>query len=99
MLVGVEVAGASMIGGLPIVFALLGAGAGTVHFAALARDAHALVHGGSPFVAMGLRLGRLLLTTAVLVLAARQGWPSLLAATVGFMVARVVVLRRLGAVA
>jgi F1F0 ATPase subunit 2 len=86
-------------GALIILFLLLGAGAGTVHFVALFRDAELLVRGGSPLAAMALRLGRVLLSIAVLIAAARQGWPMLLGAATGFMVARQVVMRRLGAIA
>lgn len=82
-----------------LLFALLGAGAGAAHFTAIARDADLLVRGGSPFVALGLRVGRLLLTIAVLAAAARHGWPVLLAATAGFMAMRQIVLRRFGTVA
>jgi len=82
---------------LILLFLLLGAGAGTVHFVALFRDAG--LRGGSPLAAMALRLGRVLLTIAVLIAAARLGWPVLLGALAGFMVARQVVMRRLGAVA
>ncbi|WP_404713021.1 ATP synthase subunit I [Sphingomonas sp. MMS24-J13] len=79
-------------------FALLGAAAGTVHFVAISRDANLLARGGSPLAAFGLRLGRALLTLVVLVAAARQGWPVLLGAAGGFMVARQIVLRWLGTV-
>jgi len=77
-------------------FALLGAGAGAVHFAALARDADLLVRGGSPLAAIGLRLGRMALTIAVLLLAALKGWPILLAAFAGLMAMRQVMIARLG---
>ncbi|MBP2278501.1 hypothetical protein D9M73_73260 [compost metagenome] len=49
-------------------------------------------------LSLGLRLGRMLLTLGVLLVAARQGWGDLLAAAAGFMAARQVVLHRLGAV-
>ena len=77
-------------------FALLGAGAGAVHFAALARDADLLVRGGSVLAAIGLRLGRAALTVAVLLLAALKGWPMLLAAFAGLMAARQMMIARLG---
>ncbi len=76
-------------------FLILGAAGGTVHFTAIAGDAKLLVHGGSVASAVALRLGRLLLTTTILILAARQNWVDLLAATIGFMVARQYVIRRL----
>lgn len=88
-----------MTGPLLLLFALLGGAAGTVHFVAVSRDADLLVRGGPALAAAGLRVGRLLLTIAVLIAAARQGWPMLLAAAAGFMVARQIVLRRLGRVA
>ena len=83
---------------LVILFAVLGASAGAVHFVAISRDADLLVHGGSALAASGGRMGRILLTVAVLAASARQGWPMLLASTAGFMVARQLVLRRLGTV-
>ncbi|RDE05603.1 ATP synthase subunit I [Sphingomonas aracearum] len=83
--------------GLVLLFFALGALAGAVHFAALARDADLLVRGGSALAVIGLRLGRMLLTVAMLVVAARQGWPALVAASIGTLVARQLVLRRLGA--
>jgi F1F0 ATPase subunit 2 len=76
-------------------FALLGAGAGAVHFAAIARDADLLVRGGSPLAAVGLRLGRMVLTVAVLLLATINGWPMLLAALAGLMAMRQVMIRQL----
>jgi F1F0 ATPase subunit 2 len=83
---------------LPLImlFVLIGAGAGAVHFVTIARDAELLTHGGSAPLVLASRLGRMLLTVAVLVVAARHGWPVLLGATAGFMVARQFVLHRLG---
>ncbi len=83
---------------LIMLFVLIGAGAGAVHFLAIARDARLLTDGGSALAAWGWRLGRTLLTVTVLVAAARHGWPVLLGATGGFMAARQFVLRRLGSV-
>jgi hypothetical protein len=77
-------------------FLLLGAAGGTVHFTAIAGDAKLLVYGGSVASAVALRLGRLLLTTTILILAARQNWVDLLAATVGFMAARQYLIGHLG---
>ncbi|MDR7256406.1 hypothetical protein J2X47_000567 [Sphingomonas sp. BE270] len=79
---------------LAILFLMLGTVAGTVHFASIAKDADLLVHGGSVLVAIGLRLARLLLTAAVLTAGALHGWPTLLAATIGFLAARQFVIRR-----
>ena len=80
---------------MALLFLLLGAAGGTVHFAAIAGDAKLLVHGGSVASAVALRLGRLLLTTTILILAARQNWVDLLTATIGFIVARHYVIGRL----
>lgn len=85
-----------MTAGPILLFAMLGAGVGALHFAAISRDVDLLADGGSVGAMIGLRLGRLLMTVAVLAISARQGWPALLAATFGFMVARQIVLRRLG---
>lgn len=79
-------------------FLLLGAAGGTVHFTAIAGDAKLLVHGGSVASAVALRLGRLLFTTTILILAARQNWIDLLAATTGFMAARQHLIGLLGPV-
>jgi F1F0 ATPase subunit 2 len=79
-----------------ILFAALGLVAGTVHFMLLGRDADLLVHRGSPLSACGWRLGRIVITIAVLVWAARNGAAPLLAATSGFFLARHLVVRRLG---
>lgn len=79
-----------------LLFLVLGAIAGVVHFSAIAEDADLLVHGGPAIRAIGLRLGRLLLTTAILILAARHGWIDLLTATIGFTAARHHAIHRLG---
>ena len=81
---------------LPL-FVLLGAVAGGIHFAALSRDADLLVHGGSSWAMLGLRLGRIVLTVIILLAATRAGWPMLIAAAIGFMAARQAVLARRGA--
>lgn len=81
-----------------LLFLTLGVVAGAVHFVALARDTDLLVRGGSPTLAMALRLARIALIVVVLVLATRQGWPTLLAAALGFAVARTLVIRRIGGV-
>jgi len=79
-----------------LLFLVLGAVAGAAHFAAIAKDADLLVWGGPVVRSIGIRLGRLLLTAAILVLAARHGWIDLLTATIGFMAARHHAIRRLG---
>lgn len=80
------------------VFLMLGAGTGIVHFGAIAKEAVWLVRGGPTIRAIVPRIGRLVLTGAVLVLAARQGCVVLLAAAVGFIAARHHMIRRLGPV-
>lgn len=77
-------------------FAALGLAAGLVHFVAIDREAVSLVGRGDLWHLIGLRLGRLLVTVAVLLFASRHGWPSLLAATLGFMAGRQIVMRRMG---
>jgi hypothetical protein len=79
-----------------LLFLILGVSGGIVHFTAIAGDAKLLVHGGSVASAVALRLGRLLLTTTILILAARQNWLDLLAATAGFMAARQYLIGHLG---
>lgn len=79
-------------------FLLLGLAAGCAHFQAIAKDAEAIVRGrASPWLAL-LRIGRMLVTVAVLALAAWQGGWALLTATLGFMAARQVMIVRLGSV-
>ncbi len=78
---------------VPLLSLTLGAVAGTAHFAMIAKDADLLVHGGSVLMAIGLRLARLLLAAAVLIIAALHGWPTLLTATIGFLAARQFVIR------
>lgn len=80
---------------IAMLFLVLGAIAGAVHFTAIAKDADLLVHGGPVIRSIGLKLGRLLFTAAILVLAARHGWIDLLTATIGFMTARQLVIHRL----
>ncbi len=83
--------------GLPAyLFLPLGLLAGGVHFAALSWDADLLTQGGSAIAVAGLRLGRMILTIVLLVAAALQGWPALLATAGGFLGARQVMLYLLG---
>ncbi|WP_454884228.1 N-ATPase subunit AtpR [Sphingomonas oryzagri] len=81
---------------LVVLFAVLGLAAGLVHYEAIARETECLIDGGGAARLVGLRLGRLLFTIAVLVAASRHGWPSLLAATLGFMTGRQIVICRIG---
>lgn len=99
MLVGLTMDTAPMTFVLPVMFLAAGAAVGAVHFILLARDARLLTAGGSIVKFMSLRLARLVATAAVLALAALAGWPSLLAAAVGFLAARQWSLKRFGAVA
>jgi hypothetical protein len=80
----------------PILVLALGFAVGLAHFAAIAREADLVTHGGPASRAILLRLGRLAVTILVLVIASRQGWPALLAATTGFMGGRQIMLHRLG---
>jgi F1F0 ATPase subunit 2 len=80
-----------------LLFLMLGAIAGAAHFIAIAKDADLLVHGGPVIQSIGLKLSRLVLTVAILVLAARHGWIDLLVATIGFMAARQFAIHRRGA--
>lgn len=81
--------------GLLLLFLILGAMAGTAHFMMIARDARLLVQGKGALSAIGLRLARFLLPTALLIVAARQGWPMLLAAAIGILIARQIVINLL----
>lgn len=80
----------------PILFLALGLAAGLGHFAAIAREAHDLVRHRPAWHLILLRFGRLAVTIFVLVIASLQGWPALLAATLGFMAGRQIMLHRLG---
>ncbi len=73
---------------LALVFLALGAAAGAVHFAMIARDAELLIGGGSGSRVAWLRIGRLALSTGVLFLAALSGSVPLIAAMIGLMAAR-----------
>ncbi len=73
----------------------LGAAGGAAHFHALAKDAAFTLQGGTA-KAIGLKAARLLLTAGLLTFAAQQGALPLLAATIGFMAARHIVIRRMG---
>lgn len=79
-----------------LVFACLGTGAGAFHFLSLRKDAALLVAGGPVLAPLGWRLGRLAVTIGTLVWAATHGAAALLAAAGGFLLARHMVLRRLG---
>ena len=71
-----------------------GFGLGLVHFASLGRVSALFLAGGSPVRALALQFARLALLAGFLVLAARLGAAPLLAAALGVLIARAVVLRR-----
>jgi hypothetical protein len=76
----------------------LGAGAGALHYALLARDAHDLANGGAALPILGRRLGRFALSGALFVLAAGSGLIALIAAAAGFMALRQWSIARFGTV-
>lgn len=75
-------------------FLVFGLAAGLGHFSAIAREADDLVGGNPALRPTMLRPGRLAVTTALLVIASLNGWPMLLAAFIGFMTGRQIVLIR-----
>lgn len=77
-------------------FLMLGLAVGYAHFLAIAKDAETIVTGRTTAWLAVLRIGRMLPTVAVLALAAWQGGWALLAAMLGFMAARQVMIARLG---
>ncbi len=77
-------------------WALAGAVAGALYFRAVWATARLLAAGAGHGRAVGFTLVRLALLAGFLVLAARGGAGPLLAATLGFLVARFAVMRRLG---
>jgi hypothetical protein len=86
-----------MTAALVIVFAAVGVAAGAVHFVLLDRSVALWLGGGSVRAALPLQLGRTALTLSILVLAARAGWPALLACAAGVFLGRMLVLRQAGA--
>ena len=76
-------------------FLALGAAAGACHFVLLRRNVDILAAGGSPLAALGLLAARVALSLAALWLAARAGWPALLACAAGLLAARQAVIGRL----
>ncbi len=94
MLVGLAM-GATAMTALFLLFSFSAGGlAGITHFSLIAKDADLLVRGGSVAAAAGLRLTRLLMTTGVLLFSVLHGWQTLLAAALGFLLARQSVLVR-----
>ena len=80
----------------PILFLVLGLAVGLGHFAAIAREADHLAHGGTALSVILFRLGRFANTILMLLIVSRQGWAALLAAAAGFMGGRQIILRRFG---
>jgi N-ATPase, AtpR subunit len=72
-------------------FLVLGFGAGAVHWIGLRQNVAAYLEGGRLGPALGLHIGRFILTIAVLAVAAQFGAPTILAALAGFLVSRYVV--------
>jgi hypothetical protein len=85
------------IAAILILFAATGVAVGVAHFALLGRTVALWLGGGSAVAALALQLGRLTLTVAMLALAARAGWPELLACAAGVFLGRTLVLRQAGA--
>lgn len=77
----------------------LGLLAGGAHFASLRGNARLFAGSGSPAAALGLQLLRLGALAGLLVLVALHGALPLLATALGVLVARSIVVRRLGSVA
>ncbi len=83
----------------PLLFLAVGLGAGALHFALLRRNVELFGRGGSILAALGLRFGRMAVNGAVLVLAALDDWPSLLACALGVLLVRQAMVRRGGGAA
>ena len=79
--------------GLTILMAFAGLALGLVYFASLKRSVTLLVGGKSWLTALALTLGRIGAVVALLYLAAKLGAAPLLAAFIGFLMARVLALR------
>jgi hypothetical protein len=80
-------------GGLIILFALIGAGAGALHFFLLRRNVDLLVAGGSPLRAGAAILGRFALTVAIFLWAAMSHGAAVLWMLGGFVLARSAAVR------
>lgn len=79
--------------GLPLLTAMTGLGFGLVYFAALRRTAELFGSGGGWLGAAGLTLARITGAVALFAAAAWLGAVPLLAAFVGFLSARAIMLR------
>lgn len=71
-----------------------GAGVGAVHFGGLWWNARLFAAGGRMATAIAVALGRFAVVGGVLVVAARDGAPALLATALGLLIARALVMRR-----
>lgn len=76
-----------------VVFALLGFGAGVVHFAMLRRNVSLLVAGESVPRAVATALGRFVLTVLLFVVVAMSHGLAVLWTLAGFMLARTAAVR------
>ena len=77
-----------------LLFAVLGGAAGSIHFALLSRNVELWRRGGSILTAVGLHVGRVGVTVAVLAFAAASGWRALLGCAAALLCARAAVLSR-----
>jgi hypothetical protein len=76
-----------------VLFALLGFGAGTIHFAMLRRNVKLIIIGGSIAVALATALGRFALTVLIFVVVAMSHGLAVLWTLGGFVLARVAAVR------
>jgi hypothetical protein len=81
---------------LVVAMAPAGFALGLGYFAAIRRTAALLAGGGGWLPATALTLGRFGVAALLFGLAARLGWPALLALFAGFLCARPVALRLMG---
>jgi hypothetical protein len=96
LLVGLALDATAMTVALPAFFLLAGGFVGAIHFAMVAADARALVTGEGMLRTIVFRLGRVALSGGLLVVAARSGAPSLIAAAAGMLAARQWAIARFG---
>jgi hypothetical protein len=80
-------------GGLIVLFAIMGVGAGALHFFLLRRNVDLLVAGGSPLGAAAAILGRFVLTVAIFLWAAISHGVAVLWMLGGFVLARSAAVR------
>ncbi|MCW3476415.1 N-ATPase subunit AtpR [Limobrevibacterium gyesilva] len=80
-------------------FLILGLLAGAAHFLALRENTRLYLEGRRHWLALAVQLARLTASSILFVLASLQGTGPLLAAALGFLLARAVVLSRLAGAA